>query len=317
MRAWACACLVSLLAGTVSAQDRGQAVVVGPLDAALEGRLRGQTADLDWDLERRTGPVPTDPLALDVDARVAIWFERRGASIRVSVADLERRRLLVEEVRVPPGEVLRESTLLETAAFLVRSTLEALSEGGEIGVAVPQVEPATEPGPSFWASVFGLGHFDGADPSAGIGATLGLRLGRIRLGLSGSFGVPRQLDIGNTVVETSRYGVAALAGIRVLAGWIAIDVDVTLGVSILRRTGVSTEAPFVLSRAQTSAAPVGGVHVRGAVFLVDALAIGPILGVEVTRPVRLEVVRGVETQDEKTLWPLGVYVGIELRVESQ
>ncbi|MAC28246.1 MAG: hypothetical protein CMH59_17505, partial [Myxococcales bacterium] len=126
-----------------------QAVVAGPLPGDLRARVEGQTGDLAWRL--RFEPAAPRPAGLDAaarafpEARVVVWV-RGGESdaLRLSLVDLRDRRLLEREVAPPEGEAFAASTLHETAALLIRGALQALSLGGEVGVAVPAPAPTPE-----------------------------------------------------------------------------------------------------------------------------------------------------------------------------
>lgn len=120
-------------------------------------RIEGQTSDLPYTrlaaADRRGPATIGDPLARaarlapDGGARVIVWTAEGEGAITVTIVDLEGRRVLVREVGIA-GEGDR-SAALETVGLIVRSALEALADGGEIGVAtVPMAAAGATPDPT-------------------------------------------------------------------------------------------------------------------------------------------------------------------------
>jgi hypothetical protein len=120
--------------------------------AETRERIVGQTSDLPFvllPLGALAAPQPAqqgDPLgratrlAVGTDARVVVWTVEREGGIEVTIVDLEARRVLLREV--PASGSHEHSAALETVGVIVRAALQALAEGGEIGVATA---PPTRP----------------------------------------------------------------------------------------------------------------------------------------------------------------------------
>jgi hypothetical protein len=120
--------------------------------AETRERIVGQTSDLPFvllPLGALAAPQPAqqgDPLgraarlAVGTEARVVVWTVEREGGIEVTIVDLEARRVLLREV--PASGPREHSAALETVGVIVRAALQALAEGGEIGVATP---PPTRP----------------------------------------------------------------------------------------------------------------------------------------------------------------------------
>ena len=118
--------------------------------AETRERILGQTSDLAFALlPPTTGGAQTashsDPLgraahlAVGTDARVVVWTTEREGGLEVTIVDLAARRVLVREV--PASGPRERSAALETVGVIVRAALQALAEGGEIGVATPHPTP--------------------------------------------------------------------------------------------------------------------------------------------------------------------------------
>jgi hypothetical protein len=117
-------------------------------------RIVGQTSDLPFVLLPPGAPgdprgVQGDPLgraarlALGTQARVVVWTTEREGGLEVTIVDLAARRVLVREV--PASGPREHSAALETVGVIVRAALQALAEGGEIGVATPPVSQPPAP----------------------------------------------------------------------------------------------------------------------------------------------------------------------------
>ncbi|MBK8407026.1 MAG: hypothetical protein IPL19_03465 [Sandaracinaceae bacterium] len=117
-------------------------------------RIVGQTSDLPFVLLPPGAPgdprgVEGDPLgraarlALGTQARVVVWTTEREGGLEVTIVDLAARRVLVREV--PASGPREHSAALETVGVIVRAALQALAEGGEIGVATPPVSQPPAP----------------------------------------------------------------------------------------------------------------------------------------------------------------------------
>lgn len=132
-----------------------------PDDRLLLERVRGQTNDLDVQIETDSGR-PLEPslaeqlrtartLTESRRARVAVWFVRDDSGLTVHVSEPGAGRVLVRRlehiVEEGQGTALSASADSEAVALLVRSALRALAAGGEIGVSEKEVAPAPSPTP--------------------------------------------------------------------------------------------------------------------------------------------------------------------------
>lgn len=190
---------VSLLLGRPStAHAQPLTWVLDPgLDVDTRERIVGQTSDLPFTLWT-TPAAPQAPrageqgdplaratrLAGESGARVVVWTTGREGGLEVTIVDLAGRRVLVREVSF--GDAQEHSAALETVGLIVRSALQALADGGEIGVATRPVaetpavadgpaEDATVASPGVHADTTGEPEDDAVRSEVMLGAGVGLR----------------------------------------------------------------------------------------------------------------------------------------------
>lgn len=126
----------------VSAQALAEDVLIVRPAPELEARVRGQTSDLDLDIEF----IDDAGLPADVPRRLEraeslehergsialVWFDARPDRLLVYVA--AKGRLLVRDL----PNIGSSSAVLESAAVIIRSALRAIAAGGVIGVEAPK-----------------------------------------------------------------------------------------------------------------------------------------------------------------------------------
>jgi hypothetical protein len=128
--------------------EPSEAAILEPADAAVLERVEGQTSDLEWEFQKAAGP-PTLRRAMQVgsDPRIdaVIWFAPTSeGGFRVHVLDARARRRLERSVSPPAEEALASSATAELCAYIVRSALQAIGAGREIGQPVPLAKPTAE-----------------------------------------------------------------------------------------------------------------------------------------------------------------------------
>lgn len=121
------------------------------VDAETRERIEGQTSDLPFTLSTTHASAPRADEAADAlaraarlaagsGARVVVWTTTRQTGLEVTIVDLEARRVLVREVAIDQEQ--ERSAALESVGLIVRSALQVLAEGGEIGVVSPPAAPS-------------------------------------------------------------------------------------------------------------------------------------------------------------------------------
>ncbi|AKF04609.1 hypothetical protein DB32_001758 [Sandaracinus amylolyticus] len=298
---------VVAMAGRADAQDVRRAVLLGHIEPRLLGRVRGQTGDLPWALDRVENGAGDFERALAIGrarrAQVVVWFEREGGAIVVNVAEVDERRLFARSIEVPMGEA---SAALEAAALVVRGALSDLAQGGHVGIVMPapppvapEPEPEPQPPPALPREepdarlLVSLGAgiaIDGEAPRAHVGpaARIAVDVGIVELAVEGRSGVQEELDRDALTVLVTRFAARAGAAIELIddGEWRA-TIGAGLGIAghlrstdvrddSLEPTSPSTVATFLASgevRGQwfPGAGPVGLELAVGA----DVLAIAP------------------------------------------
>lgn len=290
----ACLALLCASAGLAGAQDRERARVIAPLPADLDDRLVGQTSDLEWTLEPTRASTPGDLDAatrLSRGARVVIWVEALPNGLRLHFVDVRERRLLVRDFAAPNDEPFGGSANVESVAVAVRSALQALSLGGEVGVAAPpptpapRVEPdeppiapsadaspplAVEVDAGWWTAL------DGESPlQHGPTLRLGLRRARLVLGLGGEVGLGARLTDARTRVTVTRHAAFLDLGVAVLARWRGgLDLLARVGVARIARGEVEARVDGVSPEpATTTTSALFGLGLVGHVALAEHVAL--------------------------------------------
>lgn len=266
--------------------------------AETRERILGQTSDLAFALlPPTTGGAQTashsDPLgraarlAVGTDARVVVWTTEREDGLEVTIVDLAARRVLVREV--PASGPRERSAALETVGVIVRAALQALAEGGEIGVATPPVsapeaplgetargevsEPLAAEPPSDDTVVCevmlgaGLGLrfvVDGAPAFEGSGQ-LAWRYGRLWLGAAVHASARQRVRAAAAAIAVAHAGASLEAGaVAFERGTFALVPFAALTVGRVRRDTTRVADGFVGtgSRAHLDVRPAAGLRLR-------------------------------------------------------
>lgn len=265
--------------------------MIAPLPADLDERLVGQTSDLEWTLETTRASTPRDldeAAGVSRGARVVIWVEARANGLRLHFVDVRERRLLVRDFAAPNDEPFGGSANVESVAVAVRSALQALSLGGEVGVAAPPPTPTPEPSepnePSepdptsiadeslavevdagWWTAL------DGESPvQQGPMLRLGLRRARLVLGLGGEVGLGARLSDPLTRVTVTRHAAFFDLGA-------AMFVRPRGGLDLLARAGVARIARGEVEARVDGLSPEPATTTTSALFglrLVGHVALG-------------------------------------------
>jgi hypothetical protein len=293
-RRWCLVLAAIVVAFTSEAQVAAQTplgarrvVIAGHLPAALEARIQGQTADLDWTFE--TEPAGGAPdlgfeealeLAASRGARIVIWFHIGRRGLTVQVADAEQRRLFARALDAEPGtRPVADSALLETAAVMIRSTLLALSLGGEIGVTVPPPPPApepppppSEPPPSSVELLADVGYamaFDGQSapaqhgPSVDLGAGTGIFLARLGF----TAGLRQDLDGEVADVTLGRHALrASFTFLPFRREAVRLELGASAGVALYRRSTESTAPGYTATASHRQVSGLVGIIGRLAFY---------------------------------------------------
>jgi hypothetical protein len=332
---------ISLVLGLVNGaaaadQDGPMRVVVhvaAAADRQLLSRIDGQVADLDVTLVRDHSAAlaataeaqyaRARALARQHRARIVVWFEAAGPDgVRVHVAEPGRDTLFARRVATAD-----ESARAEAIAIVVRTTLQALAAGGEIGVKVPRPapEPVVSPPSTGWRwslGVQGQLSVDGASSpgQAGLLGRADLSRARVQLGVAGVVGIGDELRDPMTAVHLTRHGGGVGVAFRALGGdrgavWIGIDAGLL----------VYTRSTTVLSGGLEAAPPTSTVagfaapRVRGqwrpladqALWLTCEVAAAVVAGAP---ELRYEL--DGQPVVRNRLWPVQPSVGLGLRLEG-
>lgn len=319
-----------------AAQSRDVARVISPLPADLDERLVGQTSDLEWTLESARAPNPRD---LDdasrhsQGARVVIWVTAHAGGLRLHFADVRDRRLLVRDFAAPNDEPFGGSANVESVAVAVRGALQALSLGGEVGVAAPEVTPEPpivvppDPPPltrsavsieveaGWWVAL------DGESPlQHGPTLRLGLRRARLVMGLGGEVGLGARLSDSLTRVTVARHTAFLDVGASLVGGARGgLDLVLRLGVARIARGEVEARVEGVAPEpAVTVTSVLVGTRLSANIALGSHLALRLGLGADVlpAAPVLRYADEAGETQIRNRFWWLQPSVLVALVVRS-
>ncbi|UJR82790.1 Hypothetical protein I5071_48550 [Sandaracinus amylolyticus] len=225
---------VVTMAGPADAQEVRRAVLLGHIEPRLLGRVRGQTGDLPWTIDRVENGAGDFERALAIGrarrAQVVVWFTREGNAIVVSVAEVDERRLFARSIQAPTGEA---SAALEAAALVVRGALSDLAQGGHVGIVMPAPPPVVvepepevpvvpppreEPDARLLVSLGAAIAIDGEAPRAHIGpaARIAVDVGIVELAVEGRSGVQEDLDRDALTVLVTRFAARAGAAIELI-----------------------------------------------------------------------------------------------------
>ncbi|MCB9601515.1 MAG: hypothetical protein H6721_25965 [Sandaracinus sp.] len=331
------ACLaVSALCASASAQETAR--VVTPLPADLDERLEGQTTDLDWRLTRTRMPVPRDlddAARRSRGARVVIWVETLETGLRLHFVDVRDRRLLVRDFAAPNDEAFGGSANLEAVAVAVRSALQALSLGGEVGVAAPppvvaEPEPIPVPTPppepatptsveaeaGWWLAL------DGESPTQhGPSLRFALRRKRLVVGLGGEVGLGVRLQDELTRVTVTRHAATVDLGVGLLDGTRgSLDLLARAGIARFRRGEVETRVDGLSpAPAESTTSALAGLRLVGTFAPTPNLGIRLSVGADAlpAAPVLRYADEAGNTQIRNRFWVLQPTIALTLVIRSR
>lgn len=313
--------------------------MIAPLPADLDERLVGQTSDLDWTLETARAATPRDlddAARVSRGARVVIWVEALPNGLRLHFVDVRERRLLVRDFAAPNDEPFGGSANVESVAVAVRSALQALSLGGEVGVAAPPPTPTPEPSePSepdptsiaresrlavevdagWWTAL------DGESPlQHGPTLRLGLRRARLVLGLGGEVGLGARLSDPLTRVTVTRHAaffdLGAAMFVRPRGG---LDLLARVGVARIARGEVEARVEGLSPEpATTTTSALFGLRLEGHVALAEHVALRFGVGADAipSAPVLRYADEAGNTQIRNRFWWLQPNVVVAIVVRS-
>jgi hypothetical protein len=315
-------------------------VIAGSIPSALEERIHGQTADLDWTFESEPGARGPqldfeDALALATShrARIVLWFQIRRRGITVHVADAEQRRLFARVLDAEPGTpAITDSALLETAAVMIRSTLVALALGGTIGVSVPTPPPpeppppapAPEPEPTveLLADLGWALSWDGQSspaqhgPSVAIGA--GTRLFLVRLGFVAGLRQDLVDDIAD--VTLARHVLrASFTFLALRRDAVRLELGASAGAAIYRRDTKSTAPGFTATASRRQVSALVGVLARLAFYPGSRRTVGIALavGADTVLPTPLlQYQEAGTTVNRNDLWTFQPWTAVQLEFRA-
>lgn len=324
---------------TLPAKRRSIALIYAPEDPELLSRLRGQTADLDWELiviDAEEGARSTKEAARLGRARAAaavIWFEPMDDGLDVHVVDVERGDELRRHASLRPAQDrLIASAAAEAAALMVRSILSSLTSAAhpKIEKRPPPVVIEHRPKPAPVSSKQTGVHvrlgwqagFDSNELDVWQGPALGLalRLHRIRVGLFAGYALPRHLEDRLTRLRVSRYSLGLEAGVAFVdEAHVTLSGLVGGGVLAYERATRALDPQVTPTDARRSLAPSLAAELRlgfrpsGNVPLsivtalsADVVAKAPILTYS----------EGGRSVERARIWPIQPGLGLFLQLES-
>jgi hypothetical protein len=261
-------------------------------------RIRGQTSDLPVQIIEVPGAGLEADLASQMQtaaelarlhrAQVVVWLDpapEREVQVLLYTATPETGRVLVRQLspetsykeQTNENSPILSSGTLEAIALVVRTTLRALTLGGEIGVRPQQAVAARaasaekrrpapkplDPSPSA-VSPFKLFAFAGWQAvidgqssigQQGIAGRLGAAWHRLRLSLTGSFSLPADLEDRLSTITLSRHAASLFGGYSLLreSGY-RLDAGLHAGVAFFL-TRDRDRAPYPLRDRTQPAAP--------------------------------------------------------------
>ncbi len=314
----------------------------GALPGDLDVRIDGQLSDLPWQVHRDpTPPAPVADLLAAGTARVVAWVEPGPAgALMLHLLDRRDRRVLSRAFDLPEGEAHPESTLHETVAVSLRSSVRALAAGGSIGVVVepePPAPPPSTPEPSApepsdapvaapaappatrWVALAGGGFvaLDGASPAQlGPAGAVTLALGGWRVGLAAHFGLGAEAETAETRLRLTRHTTALEVGGAWTGRRLEAAAALRAGVALYRRETTGVVAPLVATAPQRTVAALVGVRATLRLALHENIAFRLDLGADglVGRP-RFQAA-GEPGSTPWAVQPYGI-LALELRVVTR
>lgn len=278
------------------AQETHRVELLGEVESGLLTRLQGQLAGLEWTLIKSdAAPSVASIGAHDVDALV--WVSTESEVVSVWVADPRRGRLYVEQLA--RGE--DASARYEAIAIVVRTSLEALALGGEIGIALPPppepIEPAPiavvepEPAPEtplpyrIQATLAFAGGLDGLAIPHGAELGLGVGFDALTVAITGRIGLPSVVEGEAVSLSLEHHRIAVRGSLALLdEASVRISVGLDLGASLVTRTTIAVAPGLSPTASALTASASIGASARLIVWLVPSLGLTLDLGAELNTP---------------------------------
>jgi len=301
--------------------------LAGPMDETLERRIRGQLSDLPWTLTRDPSPPPPiqDVLAQS-ESRVVVWVSATETGAVLHLLDRDERRLLARVFDRPTGEAHPDSTLYESIAVSLRSSLRALSAGGTIGVEVPEPEPPPEPEPepvvepppepeseSFVALGVGWwGALDGISPlQTGPSGSVSVGPRALRVGAAFQFALGAGVEGAGAEIRLARHGIVLELGGALDRRPVEVTAAVRVGAFVQRRETVAVEPPLVATPGTRVVSAAIGARVGIRAFLHDHLSLRLDVGADGLAPrPRFEANGGTVAEP----WAIQPFINLSLEI---
>ena len=301
------------------------------MDETLEQRIRGQLSDLPWTVTRDPSPPPPIQTVLEgSESRVVVWVSQTETGAVLHLLDRDERRLLARAFDRPTGEAHPDSTLFESIAVSLRSSLRALAAGGTIGVVVPESdigdrtsepEPETESetesetdspfvalGVGWWGALDGVSSLQ-TGPSGGL--TIGYRA--LRVGAAFQFALGAAIEGLGAEIRLARHGVVFELGAATDGRPVELTGALRLGAFIQRRETVAVDAPLVATPGTRIVSAVIGARVGIRAFLHDHLSLRLDIGADGLAPrPRFEANGGLVAEP----WALQPFMNLSLEVHA-
>jgi hypothetical protein len=260
-----------------------------PGDRSLLARVRGQTGDLDVDVEGvETSALETSfsaqleaarALARQRGLRVVMWAVRAQTALELAVADFVLDRVLIRPLS-GAATALEVSAQEEAAALVARSALRASLAGDALGLPSEQLVQHEEPealappvlpspvppaGRPERRSPLGLelGALSGVDGVSIYGhhslfVRASLRWKRVELGVLGGYGVPVGVDQPLARLRLATHRVEGSVGLPLVRHSWSITPALTVGMRVLRLTADARDASFSAHDARLATLTLGG-----------------------------------------------------------
>lgn len=322
--------LIALVAlpSMVSAQSL---TLAGPMDETLETRIRGQLSDLPWTLARDPSPPPPIQAVLDAsESRVVVWVSRTESGAVLHLLDREERRLLARAFDRPTGEAHPDSTLYESIAVSLRSSLRALSAGGTIGVVVEEPEPEPEPpevepepeveapeatsqsfvalGVGWWGALDGVSSLQ-TGPSGSL--SVGYRA--LRVGAAFQFALGTDIEGPGAQIRLARHGIVLELGGAIEKRPVELTGAVRVGAFVQRRETVAVDPPLIATPGSRVVSAAIGARVGIRAFLHDHLSLRLDVGADGLAPrPRYEANGGLVAEP----WTVQPFLNLSLEVHA-